>query len=198
MKNIKIAITGGIGSGKTALINLIKEMGYPVFSCDEICGDLYKKRKVLKKIKTLFPTAIKGKVFLKADKKEISRLTFADEKKNQSLKELLHPLIMESLIKNMDKRAGLTFGEVPLLFEGGFEKHFDRVIVVKRDKEKRIEGASKRSNLTREETENIMLSQVDYDSLDLSPYIVIENNGNIADLEKKVVNIINLLKERKI
>ena len=190
MKNIKIAITGGIGSGKTALINLIKEMGYPVFSCDEICRELYKKRKVLKKIKTLFPTAIKGKVFLKADKKEISRLTFADEKKNQSLKELLHPLIMESLIKNMDKRAGLTFGEVPLLFEGGFEKDFDRVIVVKRDKEKRIDGVNKRSNLTREETENIMLSQVDYDSLDLSPYIVIENNGTLEDLKEKLSSII--------
>lgn len=190
MKNIKIAITGGIGSGKTALINLIKEMGYPVFSCDEICKRLYKKRKVLKKIKTLFPTAIKGKVFLKADKKEISRLTFADEKKNQSLKELLHPLIMESLIKNMDKRAGLTFGEVPLLFEGGFEKSFDKVIVVKRDREKRIDGASKRSNLTREETEKIMLSQVDYDSLDLSPYIVIENNGTLEDLKEKLSSII--------
>ncbi len=190
MKNVKIAITGGIGSGKTALVNLIKKMGYAVFSCDEICGGLYKKRKVLKKIKSLFPTAIKGKLFLKADKKEISRLTFADEKKNQSLKELLHPLIMESLIKNMDKKEGLIFAEVPLLFEGGFEKDFDRVIVVKRDREKRIDGVNKRSNLTREETENIMLSQVDYDSLDLSPYIVVENDGSLEDLKEKVVSMI--------
>ncbi|MBQ7339418.1 MAG: dephospho-CoA kinase [Clostridia bacterium] len=190
MKNVKIAITGGIGSGKTALVNLIKEMGYPVFSCDEICRELYKKRKVLKKIKSLFPTAIKGKIFLKADKKEISRLTFEDKENNEKLKKLLHPLIMENLIKSMGKGVGLIFAEVPLLFEGGFEKDFDKVIVVKREKEKRFDGVNKRSKLTREQTEKIMLSQVDYDNLDLSPYIVVENDGSLEDLKEKAINII--------
>ena len=82
MKNVKIAITGGIGSGKTTLINLIKNMGFPVYSCDEICQKLYKKRRFLKKLKILFPTGVKGKIILKAQKQEIAREVFNDQEKN--------------------------------------------------------------------------------------------------------------------
>ena len=81
-----IGLTGGIGSGKSAALNALKENGYKTVSCDDITRELYKKRKTLKKLRGEFPSAIKGRLFLKADKKEIARIVFSDKVKYDFLK----------------------------------------------------------------------------------------------------------------
>ena len=191
MKNIKVAITGGIGSGKSTVSNLIKEMGGKVYSCDAICGEIYKSQSFLRKLKKLFPTAIKGKIILKADKKEISRLTFDCKENNDKLKALLHPTIMKKLLRILNSKRGVVFAEVPLLFEGGFASLFEKVIVVQRGLQERYDSLKARSNLEREEVDKIIASQVDYDSLDLSKYIVILNDGSIENLRERVKMIID-------
>lgn len=190
MKNIKVAITGGIGSGKSTVSNLIKEMGGTVYSCDAICGEIYKNQVFLRRLKKLFPTAIRGKILLKADKKEISKLTFNCKENNDKLKALLHPLIMKKLLKELNSKKGVVFAEVPLLFEGGLENLFERVIVVKRELEKRYVSLKTRSNLERDEVSKIMASQVDYESLDLSKFIVLQNDGSIDELREKIKTIL--------
>ena len=190
---LKIAITGGIGSGKSTVAKIIKSLGYPVFSCDDICKDLYKKQSVLRKLKTLFPTAISGKLYLSADKKIISNLTFNDEENHKKLSNFLQPLIVDNLLKKMKKIKGLCFSEVPLLFEGNYTSLFDKVIVVVRDKKERINAVYDRSNLTEDDFNKIASRQVDYDKFDLSSYIVIENNGDINSLKEKVENTLKTL-----
>ena len=54
MKNQKIvAVTGGIGSGKSSVLEILKGLGYPVFSCDEILNEVYSSRTVKKQLKKL-------------------------------------------------------------------------------------------------------------------------------------------------
>ena len=63
MEKIYIAITGGIGSGKSSVAEIIRTMGFPVFSCDNINRELMKDAKYIEEIKILFPTAIEnGKI----------------------------------------------------------------------------------------------------------------------------------------
>ena len=62
-----IGLTGGIGSGKSTALDILKKNGYKTVSCDDITRELYRKRKTLKKLRGEFPSAIKGRFFLKAD-----------------------------------------------------------------------------------------------------------------------------------
>ena len=95
---------------------------------------------------------------------------------------------MEEIERRAEKNTGVTIVEVPLLFECGYEKYFDGVIVITREKEERIKSVISRSNLTREEVIKRMKNQVDYDSFDLSPYAIIKNDGDIETLKKKVLS----------
>ncbi len=193
MKKIKIAITGGIGSGKSALCEIIKKLGYPVYSCDEICRDLYKSQRVLRGIKKIFPTAVSGKFILSADKKAISSLSFNNDENYNKLSSYLQPLIIKKLFKLLDKEKGVCFAEVPLLFECNYQNDFDKVIVVLRDFSSRAESVNSRSGLSLEEVSLIAKRQVAYEKLDLSSYLVVLNNGSLEDLEKKTKELIETI-----
>ncbi len=187
----KIAITGGIGSGKSEVVKAIKELNYPVFSCDEINAELLKRRTVLKRIKVLFPNTVRGFFKPKLDKKALSNVVFSDKSAVKILNSILHPLIMNTLNAKM-KRANseLVFAEVPLLFEADYKELFDEIIVVVRDKEQRIKSVMVRSNLTESDVLKRMNNQVNYDAMDLSDYLVIENNSDVENLKEKTKKII--------
>ena len=77
-----IALTGGIGSGKSTVLNCIKDLGYPVLSSDAIVSDLYKTARVKRMLKKAFPTAVKGYLFPYIDRKELSSIIFNDGEKH--------------------------------------------------------------------------------------------------------------------
>ena len=184
--NVLVAITGGIGSGKSCALNLVKELGYPAFSCDEEVSALYKKRRVLSKLKKEFPTAINGKLFLSADKREIAKICFENEDKLAFLEKTLAFPALKSALKKAGKVKGIAFVEVPLLFECKAEGFFDKVIVITRDKTTRIESVKARSNLTEDEIAKRISRQIDYDAFDFKSAIVIENDGSTEDLKEKL------------
>ncbi len=87
------------------------------------------------------------------------------------------------------ERVPLSFAEVPLLFEGGYERLFDAVLVVMRKKAARAAAVRKRSGLTEEETLARMASQFDYETLPAG-CTVLYNDGTLAELEKEVFSIL--------
>lgn len=185
-----IGLTGGIGSGKSTALNALEKNGYKTISCDRVTRELYKKRGVLKKLRTVFPSAISGKIRLKADKKEISRIIFSDEEKYVFLTEFLSFAAFDAAIKRAKKIKGTVIVEVPLLFENGFQKYFDKIIVITRDKAARIESVKSRSALTEEEITARINRQIDYDGFDFTPYTVIKNDGSEENLAAAVLNAI--------
>ncbi|MBQ9485562.1 MAG: dephospho-CoA kinase [Clostridia bacterium] len=186
-----IGLTGGIGSGKSTALAALKEKGYKTVSCDEITAELYGKRKILKKLRTVFPAAISGKIFLKADKKEIARQAFSDAQKYAFLTDFLSAATFKIAMKRAKKAKGTVIVEVPLLLENDLAKEFDKVIVVARDKTARIKSVKARSFLSDEQIQNRMSKQIDYDFYDLSPYIVIKNDGDCAALAAAAINAVN-------
>ena len=88
-----------------------------------------------------------------------------------------------------------AFYEVPLLFEGGYEKLFDKVIVLMRDKNKRLESAALRDGVSVEKEKKRAENQYDYENNDLSLHIVIVNDGDFQSLEEKVRKVLSEIKQ---
>lgn len=186
-KQLKIAVTGGIGSGKSQATSILKNAGYTVFSCDEENASLLKKRSVLKRIKKEFPFAVKGFLRLSLDKKALSEKVFSDAKSRKILTDIMHPLIMKKIFEKAKSTGDVSFIEVPLLFESGLSDRFDGTIVICADKEKRIERVKARSSMTENEIEKRISAQFNYDMIDKNAYCVIDNNGDLSELKEKVL-----------
>ena len=186
-----IGLTGGIGSGKSTALNALKKVGYSAISCDEITRELYRRRKILKTLKKEFPSAITGRFKLAADKKEISRIVFSDEKKYAFLTDFLAKEAFRIALKRAKKLTGKVIIEVPLLFESGVEKSFDKIIVITRGRGARIESVKSRSGLTEKEVLERINKQTDYDKKDLSAYAVIKNDGSDKDLAAAAIRTVD-------
>lgn len=189
----KIAITGGIGSGKSAVCRILKERGYPVFSCDEINRTLLSEKSYLEGLCALFPACVKDGNLQKA---ALAALVFSDKEALETLNAYAHPRISERLQRGMDGTGKTCFAEVPLLFESGIAEQFDGVIVVLRNKEERIRAVVARDGLTAEQAEARMKQQFDYNGPLPDGCLVIENDGDEAALSKKIDEALKALKER--
>ena len=188
----KIAVTGGIGSGKSAVCRILKERGYPVFSCDEINRTLLSEKSYLDGLCALFPACVKDE---KLNKTALSALVFSDKEALKTLNAYAHPRISERLRRDMEGAEKTCFAEVPLLFESGMTKQFDCAIVVLRNKEERIRAVVARDGLTAEQAEARMKQQFDYDGPLPDGCLAIKNDGDETALCNKVDDVLEALKE---
>ena len=188
-KRLKIAITGGIGSGKSTVSEIIRNFGYAVYDADEIYNGLLTDENIVGSIYdalSLKKVYVDGKIIF--DKKLVSKTVFSDKEKLKTLNELSHALVyakIEDIFKKHDKNKPIFF-EIPLLFESGKDGDFDKIIVVKRNVEDRIEAVMKRSNLTLDEITARINSQINYDNLSFIEHTLIINDGSFSELIEKV------------
>ena len=185
--NLKIAITGGIGSGKSEVLKIIKEQGYSTVSCDEIYRELLRDRTFIQTLVNEFGDILKIDGSLDRDK--LSSIVFNDRDKLKRLDEITHPRILEECLKAMPQ-DGISFCEVPILFECGYERLFDNVIVVLRDKSLRISAVVERDKISENKVVNRINSQLNYENLQFEKYYVIHNSSNLAYLTQQTLEIL--------
>ena len=185
-----IAITGGIGSGKSFALSVLLDAGFSVLSSDKITAELYEKRKVKLTLKKMFPSAVKGFFNPKIDRKAISKIVFSDKQKLKELTITITPLVIKEIKERAKKISGILFVEVPILFECGYQNEFDAVIIINRPIKERIESVKTRSNLTESEVLDRIKNQFDYQNSDLSSYILLNNDGDKDQLKEKLIKII--------
>ena len=189
----KIAVTGGIGSGKSTVLKIIEQKGYPVFSCDEIYAELIKDKKFLAKLCDKFGDILNEDGGL--DRKKLSSIVFGDREKLARLDALTHPAIYAEMFRRVDETWGLCFCEVPLLFESGGEELFDGVIVVLRDEKQRIESVAERDNCSVNDVKLRIVNQFDYNKLNFTKYYVLHNNGNLEQLSAQIDDILQRIEK---
>lgn len=184
-----VAVTGGIGSGKSEVLKIIHSLGYPVFSADAIAHEIYDDPNVLKKTVQEFPECVVGQ---RIDRQKLADLVFCDELKRKKLEAITHPAIMQILFHKMEQASSeFVFAEVPLLFEGGYEKDFDAVIVVMRNLETRIRSAAERDKVSEQKIILRIKNQFDYEKNSVSGHTVIYNDGNLLSLTDQVKQVVN-------
>ena len=191
----KIAITGGIGSGKSTVSEIIRKMGYVVVSADKVYSELLLNEDFVKEICDLMnisPIEEDGRITI--DRKALSALVFSDKTQLSRLNDFTHPRIMDEIFRRSEGVEPLFFAEVPLLFERGYETEFDNVFVVRRQFDLRLSGTAKRDGKTESEIRKVIDNQFDYEG-NKSGYksIIIENNGTIHELEIEVLEAVKRL-----
>ena len=185
---MKVAVTGGIGAGKSEFMRAVKELGIRTYSADEINGELLRDKGYIEKLSEAFPLAVKdGKV----DKATLREEVFSDEKKRKTLNALAHPEIR----RKIEEITGDAVIEVPLLFESGMTDLFDRVIVVTAGEDARINRIVSTRNISKDLAKNIIKNQATDDERNkLADYVAI-NDGTRKDLYEQAKNIIKRIFE---
>jgi dephospho-CoA kinase len=150
-----IGITGSVASGKSSVLNYIRELGYSVFSADTVVKEMYCDRDIQKRILEIFPEI---KIF---DKAKIASIIYSDQKKRSDLENFIHPIVRQKLIlfKSKITSREMGFAEIPLLFEKGFDTEFEFVIAVSCRDDVRMERARLRG-ITQETFDRICKIQL--------------------------------------
>ena len=181
---IYTAVTGGIGSGKSTVMRFIAELGYPVLSADEAARNIYDEAEVLVQVRGRFSDCFTDGA---VDRNKVSSAVFKNRDRLNELNEITHPAIMKKIFSSAEREDGrFIFFEIPLLFEGGFEKLFDHVIVLMRDKKTRIAAVEARDGLSGAEDAARIKNQFNYEKNLSNGHTVIYNDGDIASLYNKV------------
>lgn len=185
---MKVAVTGGIGAGKSEFMRAVKELGIRTYSADEINAELLCDKRYIEKLSAAFPLAVKdGKV----DKAALREEVFSNEKKRKTLNALAHPEIR----RKIEEITGDAVIEVPLLFESGMTDLFDRVIVVTAGEDARINRIVSTRNISKDLAKNIIKNQAtDDERIKRTDYVAI-NDGTRKDLYEQAKNIIKRIFE---
>tara|TARA_B100000929_G_scaffold242838_1_gene200381 strand:- start:253 stop:837 length:585 start_codon:yes stop_codon:yes gene_type:complete len=187
---IKVAITGGIGTGKTTISNMFSDKGVPVFNSDEIAKEIMNTNSLLKnEIVTAFGDKIYDKNRL--NKEYLSDAIFNNETLLKKINAIVHPYVADefnSWIEEQDSKYIIY--ESAIIFENQAEDFFDKIICVTASEEDVISRVMKRNNFSVDKIKSIINKQLPNDAkIQKSDYVI--ENINISKLSDKVLEIHN-------
>ncbi len=187
---IRIAVTGGAGSGKSLVCKRFRELGAAVIDCDELAREVvapgsYAYRNII---------AYFGKSVTCADgtldRGRLRRKIVSDESARSVLNGIVHPEIIRLMQARMvqAEAAGkeMIVVEVPLLFELGLESRFDGVIVVSVSSEAQLQRLAARDHISLDQARALADTQMPDAQKRRKAMFLIENNGSIEDLIRAV------------
>jgi dephospho-CoA kinase len=188
---LKIGITGGIGSGKSYVCQILEKMGYTIFYSDLEAKKLMIQNKVLiQKIKNI----IGGHAYLdnELNKPIIRNFLFQNEVNKEKLNSLIHPFVYQEFEKWASSiQKEIVFNESALLFETDSYKRFNKTILVTAPEEIRIQRLIKRDSLNIEEIKKRFNAQLDDSIKSKKADYIIEN-----DDKKLIIPQINKMLEQ--
>ena len=188
-----IGLTGGIGSGKSSVLEIFKKIGISTYNADESAKKIINSdKKIIYSIKQLFGEDIYDENELNS--KLVSKIVFNDKEKLKSLNSIIHPAVAIDFDNFCFKHRNETYivKEAAIIFETKTENLFNKIIYVKAPKEVRIDRVMQRDNLSRDDVLNRIQNQINETSIiDKCDFII--DNINLRELEEKVIEIHNTL-----
>jgi len=184
MRQRKIALTGGIATGKSSVANMLRDLGAIILDADEHARRVVEPGteswKMLRKL--LGPEYFNLDGTLK--RRELREKIVRDPDCREKLEAVLHPFIVQGMWHDWEKHRALhpdslIILDIPLLFEGGFNKKFDFVILVYAPPEVQVERLARRDGLDAEEARRTLSMQYPIDSKKAISHYVIDNSGDL-------------------
>lgn len=189
-----IGITGTIGSGKSAVGQILSSFAVPVIDSDRIVHELLTEpTPVREAVVTRF-----GKEILKAngtggvDRERLGKLVFADAAARRDLESIVHPAVLLECSRRVDQHSGepLVALLVPLLFEAAIESQFDEVWTVITDEAALRLRLKERDNLGDDEVDRRLAAQLSQSEKASRSDRVIDNSGSLEDTREQIITIL--------
>ncbi|HSQ98976.1 MAG TPA: dephospho-CoA kinase [Sphingomicrobium sp.] len=190
---IKIALTGSIGMGKSTVAGMFEAAGIPVFDADAVVRKLQGPGGALiERIGELFPGCVRSGTL---DRDCLAQIVLADRSKLALLEEIVHPAVRDWRQAFIDKHrdAPALIFEIPLLFEIGAEKDFDKVIVVSAPFAVQRVRVLQRQGMTPEKLESILARQMPDEEKRRRADFVIDTGTDLSTTEAQVRDILDCL-----
>ncbi len=191
-----IGITGGIASGKSNIIRIIKEKGYKIINSDQIYNDLVQKGGIIYQniLNNFGPDYLDDDGNI--DRIKLGKLIYNDNNQRIKLNNITHPIIKDVIKKEIKKsNDSLIFVEIPLLFEAKFEDICDFIIVSYLPKDIQIKRLMYRDNIDKEYAIKKINSQMQLDEKKELADFIIDTSSTFKNTEKQVIELLDKLKE---
>ena len=192
-----IGLTGGIGSGKSTVAKMLRELGEPVIDADDLAHE------VMACGGTAYSDIVKlfGKGILNSaheiDRKKLGNMVFSDKNLLKNLESIVHPRVRELSQKRrreLESRGfARAFYDVPLLFEKNLQNQFDTSVLVYCSESLQKQRIRERNGLNDEEIDRRLSAQIPIDEKRQRADFVIDNSGSLADLKSEVRKILSQL-----
>jgi dephospho-CoA kinase len=178
----KIGLTGGMGTGKSTATWMFQEMGAPIINADAIAHRLMEpKTLVWKQLFERYGDRIMQKGG-EIDRAALADIVFGDQVERKYVERVVHPRVHEEIVRITTelerKKTPYVIVEIPLLFETGWEKEFDVVVVVRCDYEQQVFRCMEKFRLSREEAESRIAIQRPLATKVAKADFVIDNAGS--------------------
>jgi dephospho-CoA kinase len=195
---ILLGVTGGIGSGKTTVANLLKEKGVPIVDFDLLAREVVEPgTKGFDDIVDYFGTQVVADDGT-LDRKRLSKIVFGDMEKRKKLESFTHPPIYEAFFAQVnaiskERPDGVIQVVIPLLVELNLQYLFDRLMVVHVPRETQIRRLAERDSITDEEAALILKSQIPIDEKLKFADFVVDNSSTLDKTREQVEGVWNAL-----
>ena len=187
---LRIALTGGPGSGKSTVARMFRDLGAVVIDADEVAKDAVAPGQPAgEELRREFgPGYFREDGTL--DRAKMAELVFQDPEARGKLNAIVHPEVSREIIRRCEKLAArgvkLVMVEIPLLFEAGLEKNYDLVIVVDAGKEEQIERLMARDDRPAREAAGILAAQWPLSAKVARADLVVDNRNSLESTRDQV------------
>lgn len=189
MAKLRVGLTGGIGSGKSAVADVFAECGAAVIDADVLAREIVAPGSDgLREIGAIWPATIAADGAL--DRAALARIVFADDAARARLNAITHPRVRARAAELEDEAPdGLVVHVIPLLFEGDFWRACDKTVLVVAPPGVRVARVVARDAAERADVERRMAAQIDPGLARTRADYVIENDGELADLRERSARV---------
>lgn len=217
-----VVITGSIGSGKSAVCELLRDRGFEIIDADKIShcvldrcaaqvAEIFGAQYIVQKdaqaenlglhpeFRVSSGEEISSALCVSVDRKKLGELVFKNPAKLAKLEALLHPKITAEILSQaqaLEAKGKLYFIDIPLFFEGKRYEFFDKVAVVYAPKDTLISRVMKRNELDHAAAKHRVELQMDIEQKRAMADFVIDNGGDLAALKATVERFLKELKDK--
>lgn len=180
----KVAITGNIAAGKSAVEDILKSKGFKILDTDVVGHEILEKNEEVRLEFQEYDVFENGKI----SREKLGKLVFSDKSLLEKLNSITHPLIRKKIEEFFADNSSeeVVFVAIPLLFEAGMEDMFGEIIIVIADDNIRLKRLMKRNGYIKEYAEQRLNSQMPQADKIKKSDIVINNNGMLSDLKIQI------------
>ncbi|MDD1387987.1 dephospho-CoA kinase [Pediococcus pentosaceus] len=183
-----VGLTGGIAMGKTTISQFLKSKAIPVVDADQIAHKILTVDEVKVKLMDTFGESILDKN-QNIDRRKLGPIVFNDQRQLEKLNIIVQPYIRTEIVRQLDtfSASKVVVLDAPVLFEQGYEKMVDYLMVIKTSAQIQVERLMQRDSLNEIDAQKRIQAQMPIEEKVKKADIVIDTSGTIEETRSQVV-----------